>query len=173
VEQSTGELVRSLVDSAALDYQRKALHQMIKKVTEDTEGLRFNTAIAAMMEFTNTVTKWESRPREVLEPFLSMLGVYAPHVSEELWSRLGNTVPLASEPWPQYVAEYDTEVSQMIVVQVNGKVRSKLEVPKSATKDEIMEQALAHYAVKKYTDGLTIRKQIYVPNKLVNLVVSR
>jgi leucyl-tRNA synthetase len=172
VEQSTGELVRSLVDSAASDDQRKALHQMIKKVTEDTEGLRFNTAIAAMMEFTNTVTKWESRPREVLEPFLSILGVYAPHVSEELWSRLGNTVPLASEPWPLYAADYNTDVSQMIVVQVNGKVRSKLEVPISATKDEILEQALAHYAVKKYTDGLTIRKHIYVPNKLVNLVVS-
>jgi leucyl-tRNA synthetase len=172
VDQQTGNLSSAVSDGVATDEQRKVLHQMIKKVTGHTEGMRFNTAISAMMEYTNAVTKWESRPREILEPFLSILGIYAPHTSEELWCRLGNETSLAYVSWPKYVAAYDTDDSRMIVVQVNGKIRSKVEVSMSATKDEILEKALSQYAVKKYTDGLTIRKQIYVPNKLVNLVVS-
>lgn len=173
VDQASGELSSAVVDGDATAEQRKTLHQMVKKVTDDTEALRFNTAIAAMMEYTNAATKWDKRPREALEPFLSVLGVYAPHVSEELWSRLGRKEPLSAVPWPAYIAEYDTEDSRMIVIQVNGKVRSKLSVPVSATKDDIMEKAMSHTGVKKFTDGMTIRKQIYVPNKLVNLVVSK
>lgn len=173
VDQTTGELSSAVVDGDATAEQLKALHQMIKKVTDDTEGLRFNTAIAAMMEYTNAATKWEERPRQTLEPLLSMLGAYAPHVSEELWSRIGKESVLSAEPWPVYVAKYDTEDSRMIVVQVNGKIRSKMDVCVSATKEDIMEQALSEAGVKKFTDGMTIRKQIYVPNKLVNLVVSK
>jgi leucyl-tRNA synthetase len=172
VDPATGALSAAVVDATASAEQRKVLHQTIKKVTDDTEGLRFNTAIACMMEYTNAATKWETRPREVLEPLLSMLGVYAPHVSEELWSRLGRTEPLAMAAWPTYVAEYDVEEARMIVVQVNGKVRAKLSVAVSASKDDILARARAQEGVKKYTDGMTVRKQVYVPNKLVNLVVS-
>lgn len=152
--------------------QLGALHKTIKKVTEDTEALRFNTAIASMMEFVNIATKWETRPRGVLEPFLSMLGAYAPHISEELWNRMGNETALALEAWPKYDAQYDVEDTVMIVVQVNGKVRSKLEVSPATSKDDILARALDQVNVQKYTEGKTIRKQIYVPNKLVNLVVS-
>lgn len=173
VDGKTGDVSAAVVDDEASPLQRKVLHQMIKKVTDDTENLRFNTAIAGMMEYTNAATKWETRPKEVLEPLISMLGVYAPHVSEELWSKLGYESALAAERWPEYEAKYDVEDSRMIVVQVNGKVRSKLEVPMSASKDDILAQALEQPGVKRFTDGTTIRKQIYVPNKLVNLVVSK
>lgn len=172
VDVETNSCAAVVSDSEATAEQRKLLHQTIRKVTEDTEALRFNTAISCMMEYTNAATKWDTRPREVLEPLLSMLGIYAPHVSEELWSILGHETPLITEPWPKYVAEYDVEESLMIVVQVNGKVRSKLSVPATATKEDILAEALVQTGVKKFTDGMTIRKQIYVPNKLVNLVVS-
>jgi leucyl-tRNA synthetase len=125
-----------------------------------------------MMEYTNAATKWETRPREVLEPLLSMLGVYVPHVSEELWSKLGHESAFSTTRWPEYVAKHDVEDSRMIVVQVNGKVRSRLNVPVSATKEDILAEALVRTGVKKYTNRATIQKQIYVPNKLVNLVVS-
>jgi leucyl-tRNA synthetase len=172
VDPETNSVSSAVTDDEATAEQRKVLHQSIKKVTEDTEALRFNTAIACMMEYTNAATKWETRPREVLEPLLSMLGVYAPHVSEELWSKLGHDSALSTAPWPEYVAKYDVEDSRMIVVQVNGKVRSRLNVPVSATKEDILAEALVQTGVKKYTNGMTIQKQIYVPNKLVNLVVS-
>ncbi len=146
---------------------------MIRKVTEDTEALRFNTAIAAMMEFVNAATKWDSRPREVLEPFVSILGVYAPHVAEEMWHRLGRDEPLAHAPWPQYRQELDVEESKTIVVQVNGKVRSRLEVPCGMGREGIFERALAQDGVQRHLQGMTVRKQIYVPDKLVNLVVSK
>jgi leucyl-tRNA synthetase len=173
IDPVTGDVSTTAVtDGAASSEQRKLLHQMIKKVTDDTEALRFNTAIAAMMEYTNAATKWEMRPREVLEPLLSMLGTYAPHIAEELWSKLGHEEALAAVPWPQYEAQYDVEDLRIIIVQVNGKVRSKLQVAISASKDDILAQALEQDGVKKFTEGLSIRKQIYVPNKLVNLVVG-
>lgn len=172
VDPESNSLSSAVSDGDATAEQRKVLHRTIKKVTDDTEALRFNTAISAMMEYTNAATKWDTRPREVLEPLLSMLGVYAPHVSEELWSILGHESALGTVVWPKYVAEYDVEGSRMIVVQVNGKVRSKLSVPVSASKEDILAEALVQTGVKKFTDGMTIRKQIYVPNKLVNLVVS-
>lgn len=172
IDQDTADVSSAVTAEDPSLEQLKVLHRTIKKVTDDTEGLRFNTAISAMMEFTNVATKWSSRPRAILEPFISILGIYAPHMSEEIWCKLGNDSALASVPWPLYNAKYDTDDSRVIVVQVNGKVRSKLTVPVSASKDDILAQAVSESSVRKHIDGLTIRKQIYVPNKLVNLVVS-
>lgn len=153
--------------------QLKVLHQTIKRVTDDVEGLRFNTAIAGIMEFVNSATKWDSRPKEVLLPLVSILSAFAPHISEELWERLGEASVLSYAAWPEYKAEYDVEDKKLIVVQINGKIRSKMQVASSATKDDILGQAMKQEGVLKYLEGVTIRKQIYVPNKLVNLVVSR
>lgn len=172
MDQTTGEVSSAVLTDAPSAEQLRALHRTIKKVTEDTENLRFNTAISAMIEFTNLATKWTTRSRAVLEGLLSMLSIYAPHVSEELWHNLGNKTPLASILWPKYEASFDTDDSKVIVVQVNGKVRSRLQVPSSASKDDILAQAVKESSVKKHINGLTIRKQIYVPDKLVNLVVS-
>lgn len=162
-----------ITDEPGTPEQLKVLHQTIKRVTDDIKGMRFNTAIAGLMEFVNAATKWDSRPREVMFPILSMLSVFAPHIAEELWSRMGQSEPLAHVPWPVYQAQYDVEESKLIVVQVNGKVRTKMQVPSSATKEEILQQAKDIENVAKYLTGLTVRKEIYVPDKLLNLVVSK
>ncbi|CDF33230.1 leucine--tRNA ligase [Chondrus crispus] len=171
VDRTTNELCDALTDGKSSAEQNKVLHQTIKKVTEDVEELRFNTAIAGLIEYVNAATKWKVRPRENVKPFLSMLNVFAPHLSEELWSRIGETSALANEAWPVYKAEFDVEDNKMIVVQINGKVRSKMEVPCSATKEDILTRALDMDSIQKYLSSGTIKKQIYVPDKLVNLVV--
>lgn len=173
VDPITDNVCDAVNDDEGTREQRKAVHQMIRKVTEDTEALRFNTAISAMMEFVNTATKWDSRPKEILLPFISMLSVYAPHIGEEVWERLGQTSVLAHVEWPVYKKEFDCEENKLIVVQVNGKVRSRLQVPTSATKEDILEAAMDMKPVQKFLEGVTIRKQIYVPDKLVNLVTSK
>lgn len=173
VDPFTDELSQHLTDENASPLQLKTLHQAIKRVTDDVEGLRFNTAIAGMMEYVNIVNKWEKRPKETLLPLLSMLCAFAPHITEELWSRLGENEPLGHVPWPQYNAEYDYENNKLIVVQVNGKVRSKMQVPNSATKQDIVQQAMGQESIARHLTGVTIRKQIYIPDKLLNLVVSK
>lgn len=167
------QLSKAVCDEEATAEQRKALHGMIGRVTESTEGLRFNTAIAAMMEYVNEATKWQKRPREVLLPLLSMLSVYAPHIAEELWERLGESEALAHVAWPVYNAEFDKEEQTKIVIQVNGKVRSTIEVASTATKEDIIATALDVDKLQKYLVGMKIRKEIYIPGKLVNLVVSK
>ncbi|KAI0560474.1 leucine--tRNA ligase [Gracilaria domingensis] len=173
VAPDTNNLCEAFNDQEATAEQRKILHQTIKKVTDDTEGLRFNTAIAAMMEFVNAATKWKSRPREIMLPFISMLSAYAPHISEEMWEKIGEKSILSHAEWPLYNEKYDMEENKTIVVQVNGKVRTRIEVPSSATKAFILDAAMDMKQVQKHLEGMTIRKQIYVPDKLVNLVASR
>lgn len=173
IDPSTDQLSSEVTETEPSSTQLKALHQTIKRVTDDVKGLRFNTAIAAMMEYVNQATKWDTRPKEILFPLVSMLSAFAPHISEELWFRMGESQPLAWAPWPKYRAELDVEENKLIVVQVNGKVRGKMEVPNSATKEDVLERAMAEEGVAKYLAGGTIRKQIYVPDKLLNLVVSK
>ena len=103
--------------------QLRALHQAIRKVTTETEEMRFNTALAAMMEFVNAVYKWPNRPRAALEPFILLLSPYAPHVAEELWSRLGHSGSLAYAPWPVCDESLLVQDTVTMAVQVNGKVR--------------------------------------------------
>ena len=173
VDPTTDDISPAMCDIEPSAEQRKALHQMLKKVTDDVENLRFNTAIASMMEYVNVATKWQKRPKEVVLPLLSVLSAFAPHISEELWERLGQTTSLAHEPWPKHIEEYIMEDNKLIIVQVNGKVRCRMEVPNSATKEDILDLAMDSDNVKKHLEGCTIRKQIYVPNKLVNLVASK
>ena len=127
-----------LVNDAAADTKLvKVLHQTIKKVGDDTEALAFNTAISQMMIFVNELTAQESRPRAVLEPFALLLAPYAPHIAEELWQKLGHTKTLSCEPWPQYDESLLVETTVQIVVQVNGKVRTRLDVPAQIAKEEL------------------------------------
>jgi leucyl-tRNA synthetase len=146
-------------------------HTTVKKVTEDIEGLRFNTAIAQLMIFVNEVTKGDVRPRSILEPFVLLLSPFAPHIAEELWEKLGHTPTLAYEPWPAY----DRSKLQMdtveVVLQVNGKVRSKIAVPADLPDRDLEKLALADEAVRRHCEGKTVAKAIVVPNKLVNVVV--
>jgi leucyl-tRNA synthetase len=153
------------------DTSRK-LHQTIQKVTEDLDGMRFNTAIAAMMEFSNHLTKLEVRPRSVLEPFVLILSPFAPHLAEELWQALGHKQTLAYEAWPKFDPNLTRADEIEVPVQINGKVRSKLTVPADVSDEALREAALQDARVKESIAGKTVRKVIVVPRKLVNVVAS-
>ena len=153
------------------DTERK-LHQTIKKVTEDLDALRFNTAIAAMMEFVNHLTPLERRSRAVLEPFVLLISPFAPHLAEELWSALGHGQSLAYEPWPPFDEALTRADEIEVPVQVNGKLRSKVMVPPGISEDALKAAALADERIKSLIEGKPIRKVIVVPGKLVNIVVA-
>jgi leucyl-tRNA synthetase len=150
----------------------RVLHQTIAKVTEDVEALKFNTAISQMMVFVNEVMKQPSRPRAVLEPFLLVLAPFAPHLGEELWQRLGHDGSLAHAPWPAYDPALCIEDTVTVAVQVNGKLRATLELPRGAAQAEVQAAAAADERIGRYLTGVTIRKVIHVKDKLLNLVVG-
>jgi len=152
--------------------QLRALHTAIKKVTEDIDGLRFNTAIAAMMEFVNAANKWESVPKSVLEDFVLLLAPFAPHLGEELWQRLGHADSLTYAPWPKYDEAFLKEDEVEIAVQVMGKLRGTIRVPADASKEEVLAAARAEANVARYLAEGTVRKEIVVPGRLVNFVVG-
>ncbi len=151
--------------------QRRLLHQTIKKVTDDLEALRFNTAIAQMMVFTNEVTKLKTRPRALLEPFVLLLSPFAPHIAEELWERLGKAPSVATQPWPEYDPALVARDRLTIPIQVNGKLRSKIEVPADSSEAEVVRLARQDAKLSEWLQGKTPRKVIYVEKKLVNFVV--
>lgn len=150
----------------------KVLHQTIKKVGEDTETLAFNTAISQMMIFVNEVTAQEKRPRKLLEPFILLLAPYAPHLAEELWEKLGHKQTLAYEPWPAFDAALLKENTVTIILQVNGKVRDRLDVPAQISREDLEKLALANARMQEHLTGKQIKKIIVVPGKLVNIAAS-
>jgi leucyl-tRNA synthetase len=162
----------AILDSEPSRDQLKALHVTIKKVTEDLDGMKYNTAISAMMEFVNAATGWEQRPRSVLEKFVLILSPFAPHLAEELWQRLGHAESLAHERWPAYDPALLVEESIEIPVQVNGKLRGRVRVPAGADQAAIVVAAMADAHVQIHLAGKTLRKQIYVPGKMLNLVAG-
>lgn len=146
-------------------------HQTIKKVTEDYESLKFNTAIAQMMIFINAVYKETVFPKEYAEGFIKILNPLAPHITEEIWQTLGHNNSIAYEKWPSYSEELAKEATITIVVQINGKVRDKIEVDAGLSKEEIQSIALARPKIKELIGTNTIKKIIVVPNKLVSIVL--
>ena len=150
----------------------KVYHKTVKKVTDDFEKLAFNTAISQMMIFVNEVYKVGKCPKEYAEGLIKMMSCITPHVGEEIWSIFGHNGTIAFEPWPSYDESQLVEDTVEVVVQVNGKLRAKLSVAVDADKDSVIAQALADEKVKEFTDGKNIIKQIYVPNKLVNIVAK-
>ena len=169
VDEDTGQVVVG-DDGPDLALSR-ALNRTIDGVHADLEAMRFNTAIAKLIELTNHVTKAESQPRAVVEPLVLMLAPFAPHLAEELWSLLGHEGSLAYEPFPQADPEMLVQDSVTCVVQVQGKVRAKLEVSPSATDDELSELALAEPNVQRAIDGREVRRVVVRAPKLVNVVV--
>jgi leucyl-tRNA synthetase len=150
----------------------RVLHQTIRKVGEDVEALKFNTAIAQMMVFVNEVNPVSERPRTLLEPFILLLAPFAPHLAEELWLRLGHKNTLAYEPFPAFDPALCIEDTATVAVQVNGKLRATIEVPRGAEQAAVQEQAFADERIKKYVEGAQIKKVIYVKEKLLNVVVA-
>ena len=150
----------------------KVLHQTIKRAGEDTEALKFNTAVSRMMEFVNEVTGQETRPRQLLEPFVLVLAPYAPHLAEELWEKLGNKQSLAYASWPKFDAALLKEENVTIILQVNGKLRDRMEVPAQISPAELEKLALANDRVKEHLAGKQVKKVIVVPGKLVNIAAA-
>ena len=160
--------VKSIELSADLE---RLYHSTVKKVGEDIEALRFNTAISQMMILVNELTKTESRPRQVLEPFVLLLAPFAPHIAEELWQKLGHASSLACEPWPSFDESKMQQKTVEVVFQVNGKIRAKSNVPLDIDESALKQLAYAERNVKQYLDGKNVVKEIIVKNKLVNFVV--
>ena len=179
--QARGELLDlilidgGITDMDATPAQLKTLHACIKKVTEDLDGMRFNTAISAMMVFINEGITWQTKPLAVMKTFLQLLTPFAPHLAEELWARLHSTfgqaaTSLAYASWPKFDAALLVENEIEIPVQVNGKLRDVIKVSVNATPAELEALALANEKAKPYYAGKTIKKIIVVPKKLVNIV---
>jgi leucyl-tRNA synthetase len=167
-------VIRGVEPSGA---QLKALHTCIKKVTEDLDGFRFNTAISALMVFINEAMAWETLPASVLRDFLILLQPFAPHLSEELWSRLEAALPapptsLGYAPWPQFNPALLVEDTLDIPVQVNGKLRDVITVPANASPADLETAAKSSEKVKPFLEGKTVRKVIVLPRKLVNIVAA-
>jgi leucyl-tRNA synthetase len=185
------KLNSSIQNVAAIPAQLKTLHACIKKVTEDLDGLRFNTAISAMMIFVNEAMTWEIKPVSVLRDFLILLQPFAPHLAEELWSKVQSpkskvtaldakktldigleTLDLNYQPWPKFDPALLVESEIEIPVQVNGKLRDVIKVSASATQADLEIAAKNSEKVKPFIEGKTIKKIIVVPKKLVNIVTA-
>lgn len=150
----------------------KIYHQTVKKVTDDYESLNFNTAISQMMVFINAVYKEEVFPLDYAIGFLKLLNPVAPHITEELWSLMGNDETIAYEKWPNYDTDKIVDDEIEIGVQVNGKLRSTVRVMKDEDKDKVEKIALSNDRIRQNIDGKEIVKVIVVPNRIVNIVVK-
>ena len=150
----------------------KVYNETVKKVTEDYEKLSFNTAIAQMMIFINESYKATSIPREYVEGFVKLLNPIAPHMTEEIWSVLGHEETMTYEAWPTYDEAKLVSDTITIIAQVNGKLRGRIEVPATISKEEMQEVAMANENVQNFISGKEIVKVIAVPGKLVNIVVK-
>ena len=145
-------------------------HYTVKKVTNDYEAMSFNTAIAQMMIFINQAYKEDVLPKKYAEGFLQLLNPIAPHITEELWNKLGHTETIAYEPWPTYDEEKTKSNTINLPIQINGKLRATIDIPVDEDEGKIKE--LAHEAVKEKLEGKTIVKEIYVKNRIYNIVLK-
>jgi leucyl-tRNA synthetase len=147
-------------------------HRTIKKVTADIEELEYNTAIAAMMELVNKLREEHCYDRRIMESLVTMIAPFAPHFAEECWERLGNAGSIFDSRWPEWDEALVIEDQVEIVVQVNGKTRGKVTVGRDAGEAAVVAQAQQDAAVRRFTEGKEVRKVVYVPNRLLNLVVG-
>jgi leucyl-tRNA synthetase len=155
----------------------RLMHKTIKKVTEDTEGLRYNTAISSMMIYVNHLVGLDSPPAAALDALIHCLAPYAPHLAEELWSETGrrrglDRISLAEQPWPSFDPGLCVDDEVDIPVQVNGKVRGKVRMPPDSSEDAVREAALKDENVQKHLAGKAIRKVVYVPGRILNVIVG-
>ncbi len=177
-EQVAGDLTRA--DQSAENELRRQTHKIIKRVTEDLEKFRFNTMLAALMEFTNYLTRLKEERsvsqdpwREAIGTLLLLIAPTAPHMAEELWERAGYTYSVHNQPFPSWDKELVVEEQVTLVIQVNGRLRDRVIVPVSITEFEARELALGRERVRAHIDGKEIKDIIYVPGRLVNVVVSK
>ena len=171
-DQNSNAINEAVQDVAPTPEQNRILHKTIKAVTEDIKSLSYNTAIARMMEFVNFFGRETVRPRSAMKTLVLLLSPFAPHISEELWSLLGGVKTLAYEPWPTWNEEAMKESCVVIPIQVNGKLRSRLELPVDADATATEAAALGDSKIASLLSGKTIVKKIVIPGKMVNFVVK-
>lgn len=165
-----GDVV-NVSNETATKPELKTLHKTIKKITEDIERFSFNTSVSNFMICVNELTEQKCNKREILEPLAIIIAPYAPHIAEELWSRLGNTESITYAAFPECKEEYLVESSFNYPISFNGKTRFFQEYDRSLTKEEVEKEIMALEQTKKYLEGKTPKKIIVVPNKIVNIVV--
>ena len=163
---------RRITDDTPDDGLLKLLHKTIQKVDHDTAGIEFNTAIAQMMIYVNELFKLDSIPKAGWDPFVRLLAPYAPHLAEELWERIGNDGSISKAPWPEFDESLTVEDRVTVVIQVNGKVRSKMEIDSGTPSEEVERLAFDVPRITELTAGKEIRKVIIVPDKLINIVAG-
>ena len=179
LQQDPNKLPATVENGSGPAQTRRKLHQTIEKVHNDLDRFKFNTAIAAMMELSNHLTQaWNQKGvdaglwRECVEKFLLLLAPFAPHVAEELWERTGHPYSIHNRSFPKWDPEMTVEETITLVVQVNGRLRDRLEAPASISESDVKEMALSSPRVQHHTQNKTIKKLVYVPGRLVNVVVA-
>jgi leucyl-tRNA synthetase len=170
--QDDGTLNAKIVSGDGSDSFQRTWHKSIKKITEDFEALRFNTAISQLMIFVNDAYKAEQLPKEAMNDFVQMLSPLAPHLAEELWERLGHKDSLSYASWPIYNEALTVEDEVEIVVQINGKIVDRVSITRDTDENEMQEIAMGSDKVKEAMANKTVRKVIAVKGKLVNIVVG-
>lgn len=166
------QISNSVQDVVASNEDQKLINSTVKKVTNDIELIKFNTAISQMMIFCNYLTKKKIKPLEVVKKFILILSPFAPHLAEEIWQKLGNQNSLAYEEWPVYEEKHLATESYILPIQINGKVRFKLEINEEIAQDELLVILKQEKSLKKYFVGKEIKKVIFIPKKILNLVVG-
>jgi leucyl-tRNA synthetase len=172
INEDTDQLNDSIKDVDADEETQRLLHQTIRKVTQDIENFRFNTAISQMMIFVNHVSRLETRPKKMIETFVLALAPFAPHIAEELWQKLGHKNTLAYENWPKFDENLAREKEIELAVQVLGKIKEKITVSADANEEEIKQKALACEKVAAAIEGKQIKKVIVIKSRLVNIVTG-
>ncbi|MBZ6526165.1 leucine--tRNA ligase [Aerococcaceae bacterium DSM 111021] len=171
MNEETSELGDNIQESDSKELE-KVYHQTVKKVTEDYEQLHFNTAISQMMIFLNEAKEVDILPLQYVEGFVKLLAPLAPHLMEEIWNKLGHKESISEEAWPTYVEALTIDEQVEIVIQVNGKLITRLDIDVNLDKEVVEELTLSNDAVKEAIQNKTIRKVIVVPNRLVNIVAN-
>jgi len=149
---------------------QNSLHKTIRKVGNDIDGLKYNTAVSEMMKFMNVV-KTSQISQEDFEKFLKILSPFAPHITEEIWESLGHDSSIHLEEWPVYDEKLAKDDVYMIAVQINGKVRAEIEVNDGISENEIKEKALLNTQIQKWVGDKEMKKVIYIKNKILNIVI--
>lgn len=165
--------VRDRITKTANPDLDQIYNQTVKKVTANFEDLRFNTGISQLMVFINEAYKAKTLPLTYVEGFVKLLAPVAPHMMEEIWFKLGHRSSISYAPWPTYDADKLVAKKTQVAVQVNGKLRAKLDVKMDLAKDDLKALALANQHVHDFINGRAIVKVIVVPNKIVNIVIKK
>ncbi|MEX0780682.1 MAG: leucine--tRNA ligase [Balneolales bacterium] len=174
IDDNNENLNKDVQDVEPTREQLKILHETIKKVTEDIDDNRFNTAISALMIFNNEAMKWDVKPVSLLKEFVKIMSPFVPHIAEELWQGLGESDTLAYTGWPAYDEKYLVADTHTYAIQVNGKVRSNIDVPadKATDKEYVLGMVKQDENIQRYLSNGNLVKEIFVPKKIVNLVVK-